>query len=128
DMNVLITGRLAGSSANAYDVDGGTTTMRSPDIVLPLGKISTLSFYYYFAHGTNSSSWDRFRVKVVGRTTKIVLDERGAANNDNGAWDFATASLSEFAGQTVYLLIEATDSSADSLVEAAIDTVKITSQ
>lgn len=128
EMSVLVTGRLAGSSANSYDVDGGTTTMRSPDIVLPQGKSSTLSFYYYLAHGTNSSSWDRLRVKVVGSTTKTVLDERGAANNDNGAWDFVTASLNEFAGQTVYLLLEASDSSADSLVEAAIDSVKIASQ
>lgn len=128
DMSVLVTGRLAGSSANSYDVDGGTTTMRSPDIALPQGKSSTLSFYYYFAHGTNSSSWDRLRVKVVGSTTKVVLDERGAANNDNGAWDFVTTSLNEFAGQTVYLLLEATDGSTDSLVEAAIDSVKILSQ
>ncbi|MEV0997491.1 M14 family metallopeptidase, partial [Nonomuraea sp. NPDC050202] len=33
--NDLVTGRLAGSSAGAYDVDGGITSIQSPPITLP---------------------------------------------------------------------------------------------
>ena len=40
----LVTGPLAGSSAGAYDIDGGVTSMRSPNIVLPSGKNLTLTF------------------------------------------------------------------------------------
>lgn len=38
----------------------------------------------------------------------------------------ATANLGAFAGQTVRILIEATDASGASLVEAAVDDVRIT--
>jgi aminopeptidase S len=69
----LVTGPLAGSSAGAYDVDGGVTTVRSPNIALPAGKNLTLTFSYYMAHLNNSSSADYLRVKVVGATTTTVL-------------------------------------------------------
>ena len=36
----LVTGPLAGSSAGDYDVDGGVTSMRSPNIVLPAARLS----------------------------------------------------------------------------------------
>ena len=67
--NDLVTGRSAGTAAGDFDVDGGTTSVRSPAIVLPATGTLTLSFSYYFAHATNSSTADFFRVKVVGTTT-----------------------------------------------------------
>jgi aminopeptidase S len=88
----------------------------------------TLSFNYYFAHGTNSSSADYLRVFVVGTSQAMVFQELGAANDDDAVWALATIDVSAFAGQTVRILIEAADAAGASLVEAAIDDVKIVRQ
>jgi hypothetical protein len=124
-LNDLVTARLAGVAAGVNDVDGGVTSVQSPAIVLPTGAL-TLSFSYYLAHGSNSSSADFFRVKVVGATTVTVFQKLGAAADVDGAWSTASASLNAFAGQTVRILIEAADASTASLVEAAVDDLKIT--
>ncbi|MEP7010938.1 MAG: S8 family serine peptidase [Acidobacteriota bacterium] len=127
-LNDLVTARLAGASAGANDIDGGTTTIQSPAIVLPSTGTLTLTFSYYFSHSTNSSSADFFRVQVVGTTTTQVLQELGAATGDNAAWATGTANISAFAGQTVRILISAADASTASLVEAGVDDVKIVQQ
>ncbi|MEU8358176.1 M28 family peptidase [Nonomuraea sp. NPDC048882] len=123
--NDLVTGRMAGSSAGDFDIDGGVTSIQSPPITLPAGTLN-LSLSWYLAHGSNSSSADYFRVRVVGATTATVLNQTGAASNRNGAWTTATASLNAFAGQTVRIVIDAADASGASLVEAGVDDVKIT--
>ncbi len=125
----LVTGPLAGSSASAYDLDGGTTSVRSPLINLPAGKTITLTLKYYFAHYSNSSNLDYFRVQIVGATTTTtIFTELGAKDNDNAVWATLTYNLSSFAGQSVYILITAADASNDSLVEAAVDDVVIIAQ
>jgi subtilisin-like proprotein convertase family protein len=124
--NDLVTGPLAGSSAGAYDIDGGVTTVRSPNITLPSSGNITLSFAYYLAHLSNSSSSDFLRVQIVGATTTTVFEELGAANDDDAVWATFNANISSYAGQTVYLLISAADASGASLVEAAVDDVLIT--
>jgi hypothetical protein len=65
---------------------------------------------------------------VVGATTTQVLQELGGTENDNGVWATHSANISAFAGQTVRILIEAADASTASLVEAAVDDVRITQQ
>jgi len=122
----LVTGPLAGSSIGSYDIDNGDTTIRSPNIELPTGEDITLSFYYYLAHYNNASSADYLRVKVVGATTTTVFEELGAGDYDEAAWATFNCSLNAFAGQTIYLLVEAADASGASLVEAAIDDLCIT--
>ncbi|HLO01802.1 MAG TPA: M14 family zinc carboxypeptidase [Symbiobacteriaceae bacterium] len=124
----LVTGALAGVGAGDYDVDGGVTSVRSPAITLPSTGTLTLSFSYYLAHGTNSSSADYLQVKVVGSSTVTAFQEVGGTENDDAAWAVATYNLSAFAGQTVRILVEAADASTASLVEAAIDNVKIVQQ
>ena len=123
-----MTGPLAGSSANAYDLDGGTTSVRSPLINLPAGRTITLTLRYYLAHYTNSSSSDYLRVQIVGATTTTVLSEVGAKNDDDAVWATLTYNLSSYAGQSVYIVITAADASSDSLVEAAVDDVRIVAQ
>ncbi|GII93457.1 M28 family metallopeptidase [Sinosporangium siamense] len=127
-VNDLVTGRLAGTSAGAYDLDGGTSSIQSPPVTLPASGTLNLSFSWYLAHGTNSSSADYLRVKVVGSTTSQVFQQLGAASNRNGTWGTASANISGFAGQTVRILVEAADASTASLVEAGVDDVKITRQ
>jgi hypothetical protein len=127
-VNDLVTGRLAGASAGVHDLDGGTSSIRSPAITLPSTGTLTLSFNYYLAHGTNSSTADFLRVSVVGATTQQVFQELGGTENDNGVWASTSVNISSFAGQTVRILIEAADASTASLVEAAVDDVRITQQ
>jgi len=128
-VNDLVTGRAAGASPGAFDIDGGVTSVRSPAIALPSGATLTLSLSWYLAHGSNSSSDDFLRVSIVhsgGRT--VVLSRTGAATDVDGAWTVATANLTQFGGQSVRILIEAADASTASLVEAGIDNVEITRQ
>lgn len=121
----LCTGHLAGSYPGSYDIDYGKTTVRSPDITLPSEEDITLSFSYYLAHYSNATSDDYLRVKVVGSTTQIVLEELGSADVDEAVWETFSYNLNDFAGQTIYILIEAADESYASLVEAGVDDVLI---
>ncbi|HET7676733.1 MAG TPA: M14 family metallopeptidase [Candidatus Limnocylindrales bacterium] len=123
----LVTGAAAGASASANDIDGGVTSIRSPAIRLPATLGQKLTFRYYLAHAPNSSSADYLRVTVVGETgSRVVLFERGAANDDDAVWATASSSLDGFAGQTIRVLVEAADLGPGSLVEAAVDDVRVT--
>ncbi|WP_062345747.1 M14 family metallopeptidase [Herbidospora yilanensis] len=121
----LVTGPLAGASAGDYDLDGGVTSIRSPQIALPATGTLTLSFAWYLAHGSNSSNTDYLRVSVNGTQ---VFQQLGAASNRNGAWATASVNLAAFAGQNVQITVSAADTGTASLVEAAVDDVKITQQ
>jgi hypothetical protein len=128
-VNDLVTARLAGASAGANDIDGGTTSIQSPAITLPATGTLTLSFSYYFAHGTNSSTADFFRVSIVGTSgTTQVFQELGSTTNDDATFVSQSVSLNAFAGQTVRILIQAADAAGASLVEAAVDDVRVTQQ
>lgn len=65
---------------------------------------------------------------MIGTTTATVLEELGSTANDDAVWTTGSASLASFAGQTVRLQIEASDTATASLVEAAMDDVRITQQ
>jgi carboxypeptidase T len=126
--NDLVTGPLAGAAAGDYDLDGGLSSARSPAVTLPASGTLTLSLSWYLAHGSNASSADFFRVSVVhsGGTTAL-LTQAGAASNRDGAWTLANLNLSAYAGQSIRILVEATDASTASLVEAGVDNLTITS-
>jgi hypothetical protein len=124
-VNDLVTARLAGASPGTNDIDGGTTSIRSPQIVLPAGGTLTLSFNSYLSHDTNGSASDVLRVRVVGATTTTVFQKAGVAAQVHAAWTPASVDISAFAGQTVRLLVEGVDGGSPSLVEAAVDDVKI---
>jgi len=120
------TGPTAGANAGANDVDGGTTSIRSP--LLKLGKAGssgwTLSFSYSFAHDSQSGAGDFLRVSVDGSATPLFT-VAGDAVERNAAWTQASVDLDAYAGQQIRLLVEARDADADSLVEAAIDDVRV---
>ncbi|HEX6682335.1 MAG TPA: S8 family serine peptidase [Candidatus Limnocylindrales bacterium] len=125
--NDLVTGAAAGTSAGAFDVDGGVTSSRSPAITLPAGTL-TLTYSWYLAHLNNSSSADFFRVSIVhGGGTTALFTSSGAATNRAGAWATGTSNISAFTGQSVRILVECADASTASLVECGVDDVRITS-
>lgn len=123
----LVTGPKAGATAHAYDVDGGVTTIRSAPVPLP-ATVGSLTFRYYLAHSSNSSTSDYFRAYIedaTGRRT-LVRQERGAANTDLPNWSTATISMAPWAGQTIRIVFAAADLGRASTVEAAVDDVRIT--
>jgi extracellular elastinolytic metalloproteinase len=129
-VNALVTGPLAGASAGVNDIDGGVTTIQSPAITLPTGTLN-LTFSFYLAHGTNATNADFFRAFVVNSagTATQVFQELGAADNDDAAYvTTAPISLNAFAGQTIRIRFQAADAATASLVEAAVDDVRITRQ
>jgi hypothetical protein len=124
----LVTGATAGAAAGDNDIDGGVTTIQSPVIAIPAGGTVTLSLAFYFAHLTNSSIDDFFRVQIVGATTQTVLQELGSTANDDAVWLTQSVDISAFAGQSVRIVISAADNAGGSLVEAGVDDVVITRQ
>ncbi|GFJ94205.1 hypothetical protein Prum_078470 [Phytohabitans rumicis] len=127
--NDLVTGRLAGAAAGDHDIDGGTTSVRSPAIALPATGTLNLSLSWYLAHGSNASSADFFRVSIVHNAgTTALFTQAGAASNRNGAWATGSWNVTAYAGQSVRILVEAADASTASLVEAGVDDARITSQ
>jgi hypothetical protein len=125
-VNDLVTGAAAGAAVGTNDIDGGVTSIQSPLITLSGGTSFTLTLSYYFAHLNNSSNADFFRVRIVsGATSTTVLQELGAATDDDAVWITGTIDLSAFAGQTIRIVIEAADAGGASLVEAGVDDVRI---
>lgn len=123
----LVTGAAAGSGANGNDVDGGVTSVRSPAFALG-GNGSTgwrLTFNYTFAHNAKASAADYVRVSIGG---DVVFEQDGFAGNRNATWTPVSVSLDAYAGQTVRILIQAADGAGDSLVEAAVDDVRVYQQ
>ena len=124
----LVTGRISSVSINQNDdVDGGLTSIQSPAITLPASGNISLSFWFYFAHNSRSSSADFFRVRVIGATSQsVIFTENGRRTNDNAAWQEKVLNLNEFAGQTIRLQFETADNDLDSLTEAAVDDLTVT--
>jgi len=102
--------------------------MRSPLISLPEGKTISLSLSYYLAHASNSSTSDYLRLKIIGQETSTVFNVLGSNRDVDANWMVLNIDLSSFAGQQVYILVEAADLGNQSLVEAAIDDVLIIAQ
>ncbi|MER7169123.1 M20/M25/M40 family metallo-hydrolase, partial [Micromonospora sp. NPDC000207] len=123
--NALVTGAAAGASAGANDLDGGVSTIQSPPVTLPATGTLTLSLSAYLAHLDNADTADYLRVRVVGTSTVTALTVTGAATNRAAAWQSVTADVSALRGQTVRVVVDAADAGAASLVEAAVDDVRI---
>jgi hypothetical protein len=125
--NELVTGRLAGTAAGVGDIDGGVTTIQSPPVVLPATGTPRLSLSYYLAYGANASPADYLKISIVTASgATVVLTVPAAAANHDAGWTVASIDLSAFAGQSVRILVAAADAAGASLVEAAVDDVKIT--
>jgi len=124
--DALITGPKAGTTAYSYDIDGGVTSVRSPTIALP-PIVGSLTFRYYLAHSSNSSTADYFRAYVedaLGRRT-LVRQELGSARTDLPTWSTASIPMARWAGQKVRIVFAAADLGRASTVEAAVDDVRI---
>lgn len=122
--SALVTGALRGVSSSANDLDGGLTSVRSAQVMLgsPGSSGWTLSFRYTFAHAANAGPDDYLRVSVNGT---VLFAQNGFAGFRGAQWTPVTLSLDAFAGQSVRVRIEACDCGSDSLIEAAVDDLRV---
>ena len=125
----LVTGAPAGTKPSAYDLDG-TSTVRSRPLRLPddPAEIGPLTFRYTFAHNARGTPADALRafIEAEDGTRTQVFEVLGTPVDRDAAW--ATASLAAptaWAGQTVRIVFQAVDGGASTLVEAAVDDVRI---
>ncbi len=127
--NALVTDPNGGSSAGNFDIDNGTTSIRSPAISLPASGDIELSFDYFFNHLANSSADDFFSVTIVdGSYTTLATpySTTGSTSVRSTGWQSTgSISLNALQGQTVYILVAAADAAGGSLVEAGIDNIVI---
>ena len=122
----LITDGRSGRYAGSFDIDNGVTTMKSPNIDLTNATQVNLSFSYYFSHLGNATRADYFRVRIIGtRTEATVLTKRGSRAAVKADWKTHNVDISEFAGQSVYIVVEAADRRSRSLVEAGVDDISL---
>ncbi len=122
----MVTGLAAGSSAGTYDIDGGVTSVLSPTISLPAGAEIELFFEYNLAYLDNATNEDFFSVSIVsdGNVTEIY-DDHAHPFDQAASWQEATLDVSDWAGDDIQLLFQAADAADGSLVEAAIDDVRV---
>ncbi len=127
-IRAYVTGASAGTSAGSNDLDGGTTTTRSPLIRLPAGTGQRLTFRYAFAHSAASSNADWLRVEVLAAdgTATNVFEVRGAAVHRDAAWLSGSALMDRWAGSTIRIRLSARDGANGNLLEAAVDDIRIT--
>ena len=123
----LVTGRKAGNSVGVDDIDSGITSAQSPAISLSAGSLYELSLSYYFAHLRNATSADFLRITLKGSNgqSQVVLEQRGSGVIKAASWQSLSVNVSDFADDTIHLLVEAADADSRSLVEAGIDDVRV---
>jgi carboxypeptidase T len=123
----LVTGKFAGASPSAADLDG-MSTVRSAPIDLPATTGQRLTFRYVFAHDGNSTAADSFSaiVEAEDGTQTPVAVVLGAASNRNGAWRSASILMDPWAGQKIHIRFQAVDGGTNNLVEVEIDDVRVT--
>jgi hypothetical protein len=121
----MVTGALAGRTANSYDLDG-ITTARSPQTTLGADP-GDLVFNASFSYGATATSADWFRVWVEAEDgTRTLVHQRLAASRYRyAAYTEVRVSLARWASQTVRVVIGAGDVGRASLVEVAVDDVRI---
>lgn len=121
----LVTGAPAGRYANSNDLDG-VTTARSPQITLGTDP-GDLVFNASFSYGSTATSADWFRVWVEAADgTRTLVHQRLAVSRYRwAALSEVRVSLTPWADQVVRVVIGAGDEGGDSLVEVAVDDVRV---
>jgi carboxypeptidase T len=122
-----VTGLPAGATVRTNDLDG-RTTIRSPRIQLANAAGQSLTFRWFFGHGSDSSAADHLRAVVEAQdgTRTVAWEQTGYAALAGGTWRTATVTLDPWAGQAVRIRFEAADAGASSLVEAGVDDIRVT--
>ncbi len=121
----LVTGAAAGRTANSNDLDG-ITTARSPEITLGADP-GDLAFGLAFSYGSSATTADWFRVWVEAAdgTRTLLYQQLAASRTRRATYATVRRSLAAWANQTVRIVIGAGDVGRASLVEVAVDDVRV---
>ncbi|MEP0846250.1 MAG: trypsin-like serine protease [Phycisphaerae bacterium] len=128
-----VTDGRAGPSVGSYDVDGGATTLLSPVYDLGSGDDAHVSYWRWYSNDEGTApNADTFVVDVSndGGSAWTTVETVGPAGAQaSGGWFFHEFRLSDFVSTTaaVRLRFVASDLAEPSLVEAAIDDLRVTS-
>jgi hypothetical protein len=89
--------------------------------------LGLLSFRYSLAHGSSATNVDGLAAYVVGadRVRRLVFEARGQPTDVDGEWSTARISLAAWAGQAIRIIFVARDLAQDSLIEAAVDDIRV---
>lgn len=123
---------LVTDNRNREDIDGGTTTATSPDVVLPsVADSIILNFQYYLAHRANATAVDGITIRVRRSADDAILatvvNQQANGTVVGAVWSEVTYDMIALAGETVYIEVSASDNPGGSRVEAAVDALSITS-
>jgi hypothetical protein len=109
------------------DVDGGTVAVVSPPVTLQPGGRHWIRFTSLLAHDGRASGRDSLRVSAItaGGEPVLLHHRRAGRGSAAAAWVPVIVSLDDLSGETVRILVEATDAGSDDLLEAAIDDLRV---
>ncbi|RMF85688.1 MAG: hypothetical protein D6744_01040 [Planctomycetota bacterium] len=127
-----VTDGFAGASLGANDVDGGATTLVSPVYDLSGVADATVSYWRWYSNDQGAApNADVFRVDITADGVNWVNAETvGPSGPDtSGGWIYHEFLVSDFVtpSATVQLRFIAEDAGSGSIVEAAIDDLRIDS-
>jgi hypothetical protein len=125
-VNCYATQLAAGSSAGTYDVDGGRTTLTSPAFDLSGASMVLVSYWRWYSNSLgNNPGEDYWRVQVSDDGATWVYLEN--TTSDDNSWQKFIFSVGDFVDltSTVQFRFIAADEANPSLVEAAVDDLKI---
>lgn len=117
----------AGGGAGSDDVDGGTTTLRSPPFAPEeVGPEDVLVSYdyWFFNDGGNSSPDDEMTVSVFNGTDRETIKTYTVANATQSAWtsdNFTLSDLSIALTATMQIEFSIGDTGGGHLVEGGVD-------
>ncbi|MFQ5600819.1 MAG: PKD domain-containing protein [Candidatus Krumholzibacteriia bacterium] len=124
----LVTGNANPSdNIGVNDIDGGRTTMRSPIIDLSTAQDPVLSFWFWYTNNAGASPGrDTFTVDLSDDGGSSWVTAR-TVHSAHHFWREHQVRISDFVGLTnnVRVRFRAADEGSGSLVEAAVDDVRI---
>ncbi len=130
-VNCFFTGQgTAGGTLGAADVDGGYTTLTSPTMNAT-GSEARVSYYRWYSNSQGGApNADTFRVQISNNngTSWVALETVGPGGTEvDGGWIYKNLRIADFVTPTATMKLRfiADDAGTGSLIEAAVDEVRI---